>query len=95
MDVIIHGVSLAGIPNNPKDWEESFRKTFCVTHRLEIAGAKFLKPNEDNRKDKKTTSIIVRIPEAEIDKVTPSVLLYGQIQKIVGNVASISHYAVP
>lgn len=81
VDVIIHGVSLSAIPNNTKDLEEEVKQTFRVTHRIEVAGAKFLKPNEEDRKDKKATSIIVRIPETEVDKVTPSVLFMGKYKK--------------
>jgi len=78
VDVIIHGVSLTAIPNNDKDLEEEVKKAFNVTHRFEIAGAKFLKPKEEDRKDKKATSIIIRVPEAEVDNVTPSVLFMGK-----------------
>jgi len=80
VDVIIHGVSLTAIPNNTKDLEDEVRKAFRVTHKFEIAGAKFLKPNQEDRKDKKATSIIVRIPETEIDNVTPSVLFMGKFK---------------
>jgi len=74
VNVIIHRVSLTAIPNNDKDLEEEVKKAFNVTHKFEIAEAKFLKPKEEDRRDKKATSIIIRVPEAEVDNVTPSVL---------------------
>jgi len=78
VDVIIHGVSLTPIPNNDEDLEEEVKKAFKVTHKFEIAGAKFLKPKEKDRRDKKATSIIIWVPEVEVDNVTPSVLFMGK-----------------
>jgi len=67
VDVIIHSVSLTVIPNKTRYLDEEVRKTFCVTYRFERARAKFLKPNEQDRKDKKATSIIFSIPETKIN----------------------------
>jgi len=74
VDVIIYGVSLTAILNNNKDLEEEVKKTFRVTHKFEIAGAKFLKRKEEDRRDEKAISIIIRVPEPEVDNVTLSVL---------------------
>jgi len=49
-----------------------------MSHKFEITGAKFLKPKEEDRRDKKATSIIIKVPEAEVDNVTPSVLFMGK-----------------
>ena len=78
VDVISHGVSLTAIPKKDQDLEEEVKKAFNVTHKFEIAGAKFLKPKEEHRRDKKVTSIIIRVPEAVADNVTPSVLFMGK-----------------
>ena len=78
MDVIIHRVWLTAIPNNDKYLEAEVKTAFKVTHKFEIAGAKFLNPKEEDRRDKKATSIIIRVQETEVDNVTPSVLFMGK-----------------
>jgi len=80
MDVIIHCVSMTGIPNNTKHVEEDSEKPSKL-HRFEKAEAKILKHNEEDRKENNATSTIVRIPETKINNVTPSVLFLGKYKK--------------
>jgi hypothetical protein len=81
VDVLVHGVSLFAIPNTNEELNEEVKEAFKITHSIDVVNAKFLKPNEEDRNQKRATSIIVRVPEGDAEKIVPNVLFMGKYKQ--------------
>ena len=78
VDVLIHGITLAAVPEDPIELNNNIKEYFKDFHRIDVSSAKFLKANPESRIDKRATSIVVRLPEVDTAKVTPHVVFMGK-----------------
>ena len=74
VNVLIHGILLAAIPETPNKLNDMIKEYFKDFHLINVALAKFLKAKPETREDKKATSNVIRLPEADAAKVTPNVV---------------------
>ena len=78
LNVLIHGILLGPIPKTPTELDGMIKEYFKYFHRIDVASAKFLKAKHETSEDKRATSIVVRLPEADAAKVTPNVVFMGK-----------------
>ena len=78
VNVLIHGIPLAAIPDDPIELDNKIKEYFKDFHQVDVSSAKFLKANPESRIDKNATSIVVRVPEVDAAKVTPHVIFMGK-----------------
>ncbi|KAG0639481.1 hypothetical protein HOY80DRAFT_1044989 [Tuber brumale] len=81
LNILIYGIPLDAISTDHAELDTEIKQHFKDSHKIDLTLAKFLKADPKSQEGKRATSIMIRLPEADVAKVIPQVVFMRKIKE--------------